>query len=426
MAESLLEMIIGAGMAMLLLCVGFYLTWKLRAVQLRRFLSSFHGICERKRGGVSTFSAICTNLGATVGIGNVLGVASGLSVGGPGSLLWMLIAAFFGMAIRYAENYLGTVFRKQEDGVAFGGPFFYMERFVPRTGRLFGRCFAAICLLGSLFGMGAALQARSIREVWSDQFANDPSLLFLLSAALLVFLAPVLLGGSRRIAKASEQIVPFMTLGYIICCVWILFRYRTVLPSVLLEIVRSGLSFRASAGASVGLFLRQTVLTGIRRGLFSNEAGTGLGAIAAASAGETDPETAGDSGILVTFLDTFVICLLTGLCLLVTQQNEPYAAWRCGIPWAGEAAPLLLKIFLTLFALTSIFGSGFYAESCLRYLSGGQELLRTYQIVCLFCVGIGMILPLELLWRSADFLNAALVIPNLTALFFAAKRNRFL
>ena len=427
MREIGLETALGAGMALLLLFVGFYLTWKLRAVQLRRFFSAFHGLTGGKRRGISAFSAACTNLGATVGMGNVLGVASGIAIGGPGSLFWMLFAAFFGMAIRWLENVLGARYRVRTQKGNYGGPFCYIERFLPRFGGPAARFYAFICVFGSAFGMGVMLQSRCIRTAWSAWTGETASAVCLLAAALLLLTAPVLLGGAKRIAKTAERLVPIMTVGYLLCCSWILFRFRAELPGAIAAVFAGAFRFRSAAGTSLGLLLRDTVLTGVRRGLFSNEAGLGLGAITAAAAEDADPEKLGDAGLVVTFLDTFVICLVSGLCVLVTHSAGDGSllpdAWRRGIPWAGNAAPAAFTAFLTLFALTSIYGAGFSAESALRFL-GFERRLRIFRFLCLAAVAVGVFLPQDILWRGADLTNALLAVPNLLALFFSSFRMK--
>ena len=417
------EAALGAVMAVLLLVVGGYLTWKLRAVQLRRFCRAFDSVRGGRGRGISAFSAACTNLGATVGVGNIFGVAAGIAVGGPGTLLWMLIAAFFGMAIRWFENVLGSRSRVAAES-GYGGPFFYIERCLPRIGKPAARIYAVLCVTGSLFGMGVMLQSGCIRSVWSAWTGESPTALVMTALLLLILTAPVLLGGAKRIADAASRIVPVMTGGYLLCCCWILHRFRADLPRVIGEIFSSAFGVRAIGGAALGTLLRETVLSGVQRGLFSNEAGLGLGAITAASVEENDAERMGDLGLFVTFLDTFVICLASGLCILVTRSEGDGSlllqGWREGIPWAGELAPAALSLFLTLFALTSIYGVGFGAESALRYL-GRVKWLNGYRLVSAAAVVVGYFLPQELFWHTADALNAALAILNLPALFFAAK-----
>lgn len=419
------EAFLGAVMAIFLLTVGVYLTVRLRAVQIRRFSRTFQSMRGRRERGISAFSSACTNLGATVGVGNVFGVAAGIAAGGAGSLLWMLIAAFFGMAIRWYENVLGSRSRSAE-GEGFGGPFFYIEHCLPHFGKTAARAYAVLCVTGSVFGMGVMLQSGCIRSVWSEWTGESPASLLMTALLLLLLTAPVLLGGAKRIANAASRIVPFMTVGYLLCCCWILHRFRAELPGVITEIFTSAFGARAVGGAALGTFLRETVLTGVQRGLFSNEAGLGLGAISAAAVDESDPERMGDIGQLVTFLDTFVICLASGLCILVTHSEGDGSlllqGWRDGIPWAGELAPAALTLFLTLFALTSIYGVGFGAESALRYL-GGEKWLKGYRVLSAVSVVIGVFLPQALFWRTADAMNAALAILNLPALFFAAKRE---
>ena len=423
MRENVLETALGVCMAALLLSVGVFLTWRLRGVQLRRLVPAFRGIGKGERSGISAFSAACTNLGATVGMGNVLGVASGIAAGGPGCLLWMLVAAFFGMAVRWYENVLGARLRRQTPQGGYGGAFFYIERFLPRFGKAAAKLYAAVLVFGSVCGMGLMLQARCIRTVWAAETGETAFGVLRIAILLLLATAPVLLGGAKRIAKIAEKLVPLMTLGYLLCCCWILFRFRAELPRVVSEIFRSAFYVRSASGAALGVFLRSTFLGGVRRGLFSNEAGLGVGSIAAAAAEHTDPAQLGDVGIVVTFVDTFVICVLSGLCILVTNCAEDLPGmWRTGLPWMADAAPILLSAFLTTFALTSIYGAGFSAESALRYL-GGAKYLSAYRLVSVFAVLLGVFLPQRIFWRSADALNAALAIPNLAALYFAAKHG---
>lgn len=412
----------------LFLGVGMLFMLRLRAVPVRRLGRALGSIFGKGEGnGLSPYATLCTALAATIGTGNIVGVATAVSAGGPGALFWMLLAAVLGMATQYAEGYLAIRYRRQTEEGFFGGPFCYMELGLgkPRWGRIF----AFLGASAGLLGVGTLTQVNSITTA-VDSFFPTRTLFGDYSAATVisggvaaVVSAAVLLGGAKRITKVCETLVPLMSGIYLLCALFLLCRYGSQIPSALSLIVRSAFRPRAVLGAGMGIGLKQAMRMGIGRGVFTNEAGLGTSPIAAAASNSRDPVAQGLVTMTGTFIDTVVICTITGLCLVVTGAwKQPLQgveltdyAWRMGLPWNERLSSFLLLVCLVFFAFATMIGWSFYAEQCLRYLTAGRGL-RMYRLGYLLAIAVGPYLTVGAVWELADIFNALLALPNLTAL----------
>lgn len=412
----------------LFLMVGLWYTIALRGIQFRKLLSGLKCITMQERGsGISTYSALCTALAATIGTGNIVGVATAVAAGGPGSLFWMLVAAVLGMGTQFAEGFLAVRYRpKNLDKI--GGPFSYMDNALKKP--WLGKAYAIITVGAGLLGIGTITQVNSITKSVSGLFPNGnavlgcPVISIVTGVLVTVMAAFVLLGGAKRVVKVCETLVPLMSCLYLFCSLTVLICRYDRIPEGVMLILRSAFLPRAVLGAGVGIGIRRVIRMGISRGVFTNEAGMGTGAITAASSGERDPIRQGLVTMSATFIDTVVICMITGMCLVVSgvwdQPVEGAAmtelAWNMVLPWRESLSSYLLVVCLAFFAFATIIGWSFYGERCLEYLTGGKGI-RLYRVGYLLALGIGPFLSVSMVFDLADILNALMAIPNLTALW---------
>lgn len=430
----------GWPMMVLFVGTGLLFTVRLRGIQFRRLGTALRLSCSHEEGsGISPYAALCTALAATIGTGNIVGVATALSTGGPGALLWMLLAAVFGMATQYAEGYLAVRYRKKADGKWFGGPFCYIELGLGKRKKWLAVLFAAIGAAAGILGVGTVTQVNSITSA-ADGFFSSPTLLRIgsrsFSAAVVISglivaaaAAAVLLGGVTRISSVCQMLVPLMSATYIMCSLLLLICCAERIPSAVSLIVKSAFSPKAVLGAGAGIGLKTAMRMGIGRGVFTNEAGIGSTAIAAGASGEQNPVRQGLVSMTGTFIDTIIICTMTGLCLVVTGAwNVPSEgvgltdyAWRTGLPWTESLSSFLLMVCLIFFAFATIIGWNFYAESCLRYLTKNRRIQKAYRIAYLLAVLFGPYFSVRAAWETADILNALMALPNLAALFLLQK-----
>lgn len=420
----------------LFLSVGLLFTVRLRGIQLRRLGTALRLVfSDGEGGGISPYAALCTALAATIGTGNIVGVATALAAGGPGALFWMLLSAVFGMATQYAEGFLAVKYRSRNKNGRYGGPFCYIEQGLGVRFRPLAKLFAAIGAAVGILGVGTVTQVNSITAA-ADGFFGGAGAVTLFgrsySAAtvisgVLVTLgaAAVLLGGARRISKVCETLVPLMSAVYVVCSVLVLARFADRIPSAVSLIVRSAFAPRAVLGGAAGISVKTVLRMGIGRGVFTNEAGVGSTPIAAAASSCNDPVKQGLITMTGTFIDTLVICTLTGLCLVVTDAWQmPFEggaitdhAWRVALPWGQDLSSFLLMVCLVLFGFATILGWNFYAESCLTYLVGENRRLRLlYRLGYLGAIAVGPFLSVTAAWEAADILNALMALPNLAAL----------
>lgn len=419
--ERIIAFVWGWPLLLLFLGVGLWFTVRLHGVQFRCLGRAFRcAFSKNADSGISPYGALCTALAATIGTGNIVGVAAALSVGGPGALLWMLVAAFLGMATQYAECFLAAKYRI---GEGFGGPFAYIEKALGK--KSLAKIYAAFGAGAGILGVGTVTQVTSITSS-VDAFFPSRQAVFgqswtVVITGLIVGIlsAAVLLGGVKRISSVCESLVPIMSAIYIFCCVTILVCTAEQIPEAISLIVRSAFCPKAALGAAGGIGIKTALRMGVSRGVFTNEAGLGTSAIAAASTDVKDPVQQGLSSMTGTFIDTIIICTMTGLCLVTTgawsmPTQTTDLAWQIGLPWTPRLSSFLLMICLVFFAFATIIGWNFYAQTCLRYLTKRHD--RIYRFFYLCAIFIAPYYSVKFAWQAADLLNALLAVPNLIAL----------
>lgn len=428
----------GIPLIVLILGAGIWLTVRLLFLPVRKLGRAFRYMFRKEEGEgeVSSFGALCTALSATIGTGNIVGVATAIAAGGPGALFWMWLAAFFGMATKYAEGLLAVKYRVvHADGHTLGGPFYYIENGLGRRWKFLAVLFAVFGMCVGLFGIGTFSQVNSITSAVGSIFTDAPTFtlfgatynlsVVIAGVLLTVAVALVLFGGIRRIAKVSEMIVPFMVILYVLICLLILFTNITALPHAFSQIFVGAFSPRAVAGGTAGSLL-VAMQSGIARGIFSNEAGLGSAPIAAASAKTREPVRQGLVSMTGTFLDTLVVCTMTGLAIVITGAwnggkegvGITMDAFVQGLPGGlGSVAPVLLMVCLIFFAFTTILGWNFYGERCLEYLTGRKKAaILAYRAAYIAAVFIGPYMTVAAVWNIADIFNGLMALPNLVAL----------
>ena len=431
----------GIPLIVLILTVGVFLTIRLRGVQIRKLPQAFKNMFSNDKSGdtgeVSSFGALCTALSATIGTGNIVGVATAIVAGGPGALFWMWIAALFGMATKYAECLLAVKYRVvAEDGHIVGGPFYYIEKGLGQNWKWLGKIFAFFGVGVGLLGIGTFTQINGITSAvnnffdptntWTiSLFGRDYSWTVVIAGIILtVCVALVIIGGIKRISSVAQVIVPFMALLYIASALLILITHASAIPGAVVEIVQYAFGMRAVAGGALGTIV-VAMQKGIARGIFSNEAGLGSAPIAAATAQTDEPAAQGLVSMLGTFIDTIIICTMTGLVIVITGAWDmglegvavTTKAFQMGLPFPGQVASFILMVCLVFFAFTTILGWNYYSEKCLEYIVGDKpKVLKGYRWIYILAVFIGPFMTVSAVWTIADIFNGLMALPNLVAL----------
>lgn len=434
----------GVPLMVLIMCGGLLLTVRLGVLQIRKLPLALKWMIkneEEAEGEISSFAALCTALSATIGTGNIVGVATAVGAGGPGALFWMVLAAFFGMATKYSEGLLAVKYRVvAEDGHSLGGPFYYIERGMGDRWKWLAKVFAFFGVCVGLFGIGTFSQVNGIASAVNGFFDPDNAhcvklLPFLgkyswsvvIASLILAFcVAAVLIGGVKRIASVSQIVVPFMAVIYVVFVIVLIACNITAVPAAFQVIVKAAFSPRAVTGGVVGSML-VAMQKGVARGIFSNEAGLGSAPIAAAAAQTKEPVRQGLVSMTGTFIDTIVICTLTGLSIVLTGawqvdglegvQVTTYA-FQKGLPFPEEVSAFILMLCLVFFAFTTILGWDYYSERCLEYLSGGNmKSVKVFRWIYILAVFIGPYMTVSAVWTIADIFNGLMALPNMIALF---------
>ena len=433
----------GIPLMVLILAGGILLTVRLGVMQFRKLPLALKWMVKNEEGGegeISSFSALCTALSATIGTGNIVGVATAVGAGGPGALFWMIVAAFFGMATKFAEGLLAVKYRVvAKDGHSLGGPFYYIEQGMGKKWKWLAKIFAFFGVCVGLFGIGTFSQVNGISSAVHGFFdsanAHCVNLPFLgeyswsvvISSLVLAFcVASVLIGGIKRIASVSQVIVPFMAIIYFLFAGILIVTNITAVPSAIAVIVEAAFSPRAITGGAVGsMFV--AMQKGVARGIFSNEAGLGSAPIAAAAAQTKEPVRQGLVSMTGTFIDTIVICTLTGLSIVLTGAWQVKGlegvgvttyAFQKGLPFPPEVYAFVLMLCLVFFAFTTILGWDYYSERCLEYLSGGNmKHVKIFRWIYILAVFIGPYMTVSAVWTIADIFNGLMAIPNMIAIF---------
>ncbi|MGF1694408.1 sodium:alanine symporter family protein [Vibrio lamellibrachiae] len=413
----------GPPLLILLVGTGVYFTFSLGFLQFRHLPTALKLVFTKdknasSKGDVSSFAALCTALSATIGTGNIVGVATAIKLGGPGALFWMWIAAVFGMATKYAECLLAVKYRKVDDkGQMIGGPMYYLQYGV--GSKALAIMFAISALGVACFGIGTFPQVNAIIDASEISFGVTREI----SAPILTFLvACVTLGGIQSIAKVAGKVVPVMAVFYVVTCASVIILNADKLYDAVELVLVSAFTSTAASGGFLGASIMLAIQSGIARGVFSNESGLGSAPMAAAAAKTDSCVKQGLISMTGTFFDTIIICTMTGLALILT------GAWQSG--YAGAAmtthafaeglssdtlGPMLVSIGLMFFAFTTILGWNYYGERCVVFLLGTKAVLP-YKIIFICLVASGAFLHLDLIWIIADIVNGLMAIPNLIGL----------
>lgn len=423
MLNELNSIVWGPVMLVLLLGTGIYLTLSMRFLTFRKIPTGFKMLWTRRKintdatGELSPFNALMTAMAATIGTGNIAGVATAIFTGGPGALFWMWCTALVGMATKFAEILLAVHYREVTPaGNVVGGPMYYIKNGLGKKWEWMGILF---CIFGTFaaFGIGNTAQVNSIAQALEGTFSVPT---WATGAALFVIVGAVVLGGLKRIGEVAGRIVPFMAFFYILASVVVVILNISELPSVIAFIVRDAFTPTAAAGGFAGATVWMAIRFGVARGVFSNEAGMGSAPIAHATATVKNPMTQALIGMLETFIDTLIVCTMTGFAILVTGK------WTSGLTGAQlttsafeQALPgiggVLVTVALTLFAFSTILGWCVYSERCIMYLFG-ERMLTPWRVLFTCIVPIGAVAQLDFVWLLSDTFNALMAIPNLLAL----------
>ena len=412
----------GPPLLVLLVGTGILLTIRLNLLQIFKLPKALNLIFRAQNAGsgdIDSFKALCTALSATVGTGNIVGVATAIHAGGPGALFWMWMAAFFGMATKYAEGLLAVKYREtDEKGEIAGGPMYYIKNGMGKKYKWLGGLFAFFGVLVAYFGIGTFAQVNSIVDITKMTIGLDP---VWTGAILTIFVAAITIGGLQSIAAAASRIVPAMAFIYFLSTIGVLLVFADKVPAAVSMIFESAFTTTAATGGFLGATVMMAMRNGVARGVFSNESGLGSAPIVAAAKTKW-PAEQGLISMTGTFIDTIIICTLTGLTLVVTgvwcgMENGAAltnAAFTSAFPVFGG---YMLLIGLVLFAFTTILGWNYYGERCMIYLVGTKGVLP-YRLVFILLIASGAFLKLEAIWILADIVNGLMAIPNLIALLF--------
>jgi len=419
------EAVWGLPLIVLLVGTGVYLTLLLRGLQFRQLGHALYlGLIKRREegadGDISHFQALMTALAATVGTGNIVGVATALSAGGPGALFWMWVTGLVGMATKYSEAVLGVRFRETDArGDKSGGPMYYLENGIRwgGLGRVLAVSFALFAAVAS-FGIGNGVQSNSVAEAVSNATGLSRLTIGLVTAFLV---ATVILGGVRSIGRFTGVFVPVMILIYMVASGAILALHLDRVPDAFRLVLESAFNGRAATGGAVGFTVAQAVRNGVARGVFSNESGLGTGSIAAAAAQTREPVRQALISMTQTFIDTLVVCTFTGIAILVTGAWETGAdgatltqvAFATGLP--GESGHRVVALCLSFFAFSTILGWSYYGERSVEYLAGVRAIVP-YRLLFVAVTAVAAVIELDVVWLVSDVMNGLMALPNLIGL----------
>jgi len=427
LVQRMSDYIWGVPLLVLLVGTGVYLTIRLGGIQFKALGHSLYlAFIKRKEsddteGDISHFQALMTALAATVGTGNIAGVATAIATGGPGALFWMWITGLFGMATKYAEAVLAVKYReKDENGNMCGGPMYYISKGLGL--KWLGALFAIFASIAA-FGIGNMVQSNSVAEAIQVSFGVTP---WITGVFLAVATALVILGGIKSIGKVTAWFVPIMIIGYMAGSLAVLFINFKTIPEVLWLVISKAFTPTAAVGGFAGSLVRHAVRWGVARGVFSNESGLGSAPIAAAAAQTKNPISQALVSMTQTFIDTIVVCSMTGFVILSTGEWQSgktgaeltYLAFNRALTWELGGLPLgglIVTFGLVFFAYSTILGWSYYGEKALEYLLGTAAIMPYRWIYCVF-VAVGATLDLKLVWAISDVMNGLMAIPNLIGL----------
>lgn len=430
----------GLPLILLIITCGIILSIRIGFLQIHKLKLSLKYMLKNEdegHGDVSSIGALCTALSATVGTGNIVGVATAIAAGGPGALFWMEIAAFFGMATKYSEGLLAIKYRKVDsEGHILGGPFYYIEDGLGKNWKWLGKLFAVFGMFVGLMGIGTFTQINGITSAANGFFDKSPTTTIfgreytyttiIVGLIVTVLVAFIVIGGIKRIASVSQVVVPVMILIYLACCIIIIFSNITKIPDAVVTVVKSAFGIRPAIGGIVGTAMISAMRNGVARGIFSNEAGLGSAPIAAAAAKTKEPVRQGLVTMTGTFIDTIIVCTMTGLSIVMAGSYKKESlegvqittdAFCEGLPFPEKFSAFLLMICLAFFAFTTILGWNYYSERCLSYLTGSNKIATiVFRWLYVAAVFIGPYLTVEAVWNIADIFNGLMALPNVIAL----------
>ena len=419
--NALDNLVWGPPLLILLVGTGIYLSTRLGFLQIIRLPKAFKLIFTKSdgEGDISSFAALATALAATIGTGNIVGVATAIKTGGPGALFWMWVAAFFGMATKYAEGLLAIKYRTQDDnGNISGGPMYYIVNGMGKKWKPLAIFFAIAGILVAFLGIGTFSQVNSITSSLQNSFGFSPEIV---SVIIAIIVAVIIFGGIQSISKVSESVVPFMAILYILATLTVIFaHYDNIIPAIS-QVFKGAFTGTAAVGGFAGAAVKEAIQKGIARGVFSNESGLGSAPIAAAAAKTNEPVEQGLISMTGTFIDTLIICTLTGLSIIVTGQWTVKGLEGAPLTQAafstvfGSVGSIALTLGLVLFAFTTILGWSYYGERCFEFLFGTKGIWL-YRSIFILMVAAGGFLKLDLIWIIADIVNGLMALPNLIAL----------
>ncbi len=413
----------GLPMLILILGTGFFLMLGLRFIPFRKLTYGFSLLIKGRqasagaKGDISPFNALMSSLSATIGTGNIAGVATAVFIGGPGALFYMWLTALVGMATKYSEAVCAVKYREQDEkGNYIGGPMYYIKNGLGKNWQWLAVAFSIFGAIAG-FGIGNTVQSNSIASAIESSFSIPPEVTGLV---VMVLAALVILGGIRRIANVAGVLVPFMALAYLVAGCIVLALNISEIPAAIALVFDSAFNGQAAAGGFAGATVWAAIRFGVARGIFSNEAGLGSAPIAHASANTKGPVNQGLIAMLGTFIDTIIVCSVTGLAIVVTGEWQSgatgaaltSAAFESALPGIGG---YIVTISLAIFAFTTIMGWSVYGERCVQYLLGIKSVLP-FRIVWVLAIYLGAIADLGYVWLLADTLNALMALPNLIAL----------
>jgi len=413
----------GPYMLALILGTGVFLTVGLNVMPIRKIPTGFRLLWGGRRsdksdeGELSPFNALMTSLSATVGTGNIAGVATAVVLGGPGALFWMWITALVGMATKYAEALLAVRYREvDKDGNHSGGPMYYIRNGLGKKWSWLATTFAFFGAFAA-FGIGNTVQSNSVADGLNSAF-GIPS--WITGLVLFVLVGVVVLGGVKRVGEVAGKLVPVMGIGYFVCGLIVLGVNWAAIPDAFALIIHSAFNGHAATGGFAGAAIAQAIRFGVARGVFSNEAGLGSAAIAHAHAKTKNPVKQGMVAMLGTFIDTIIVCSVTGLAIVSTGvwqtgvKGAPLtaAAFETSLPGFGE---YFVAISLAVFAFTTILGWSVYGERCVEFLLG-KKAIKPFRYLWVLVVPVGTVIGLDFVWLLADTFNALMALPNLVAL----------
>ncbi|MDH2997658.1 sodium:alanine symporter [Pasteurellaceae bacterium LFhippo2] len=424
--NSINSIVWGPPLLLLISGVGIYYTFRLGLLQFIHLPRAFRYIFKKEKGqeqagDISAFGALATALAATIGTGNIVGVATAIQAGGPGAIFWMWVIALFGMATKYAECLLAIKFRtKDKDGFMAGGPMYYIELGMGQKWKWMAKLFAVFGIMVALVGIGTFPQVNGITNALNDTFSVPVSI----SAIILtVVTASIILGGVKRISQISTVIVPFMAIAYVSAAVLILALNADKIPATIGLIINAAFDPQAAVGGVVGFTILKAIQSGVARGIFSNEAGLGSAPIAAAAAHTQEPVRQGLISMTGVFLDTILVCTMTGLVIVMTGAWNGSAAgaevtnlaFSNGL--GSSIGAIIVTISLIFFAYTTILGWCYYGERCFVYLTKGRtKWIKVYRTTFILFIAAAPFIHLNTIWTIADIVNGLMAFPNLVAL----------